>query len=116
MTLTLTILASLLGFIAAGSAIGKLKKMPQVVESLTSVGVKPEQMPLLATLELLGALGLIVGIWFAPVGLAAAIGLSLYFLGAISAHIKAKAPVAESIAPFVIAAIAIATAWLEFKR
>ena len=116
MTTALIVLAGLLGFIAAGSAFGKLKKLPQIVESLTSVGVKPEQMPILATLELLGALGLVVGIWSQPIGLAAAIGLSLYFLGAIGAHIKAKAPVAESIAPFVIALIALATAWLEFKR
>ena len=116
MTTALIILAGLLGFIAAGSAFGKLKKLPQIVESLTSVGVKPEQMPILAILELLGALGLIVGIWSQPIGLAAAIGLSLYFLGAIGAHAKAKAPVAESVAPFVIALIALATAWLEFKR
>jgi len=116
MTTALLVLASLLGLIAAGSAMGKLKKAPQIVESLTSVGVKPEQMPILATLELLGALGLVVGIWSQPIGLAAAIGLSLYFIGAIGAHVKAKAPVAESIAPFVIALIALTTAWLEFKR
>jgi len=116
MTTALIVLATLLGLIAAGSAMGKFKKVPQIVESLNSVGVKTEQMPVLATLELLGALGLIVGIWSQPIGAAAAIGLSLYFIGAIGAHIKIKAPVAESIAPFVIALIALATAWLEFKR
>jgi len=116
MTTALIVLAALLGLIAAGSAIGKFKKAPQIVESLTSVGVKPEQMPVLATLELLGALGLVVGIWLQPIGIAAAIGLSLYFVGAVGAHAKAKAPVAESIAPFVITLIALATTWLEFKR
>lgn len=116
MTIALIVLASLLGLIAVGSAFGKLAKAPQVVESLTSVGVKPEQMPILAGLEILGGLGLIVGIWFQPIGLAAAIGLALYFLGAIAFHIKAKASFGDSIAPLVIAIIALATTWLEFKR
>jgi len=42
-----TMMAVVLAAIAIVSAMGKLKKMPQVVESMTHVGVKPNQMLLL---------------------------------------------------------------------
>ncbi len=32
--------------------------------------------------------GLVAGIWYPPLGIAAAIGLVLYFVGAIGAHLR----------------------------
>ena len=40
--------------------------------------------------ELAGGAGLLVGLAVAPLGMAAAIGLVLYFLGAVGAHAKAS--------------------------
>jgi hypothetical protein len=31
-----------------------------------------------------------VGLWYAPLGIAAAIGLTLYFLGAVGAHVRKR--------------------------
>ncbi len=115
MGIALIILATLLGVAAAGSGIQKLRRDARIVESMHSVGVTDRQIPVLAILELLGALGLLVGIWIAPIGIAAAIGLSLYFLGAVISHFRAGAP-KESIPALVLMIIAIATALLEISR
>ncbi len=78
------VLAALLAF----SARAKLTKDEKVTKSITNLGVPLSWFPFLAACELAGALGLIVGIWFAPLGIAAAIGVVLYFVGAISAHLR----------------------------
>ena len=85
-----TIMALVLAAIAIVSAMGKLKKMPQVIESMTHVGVKPNQIPVLAYLEIAGALGLLIGIAVPLLGLVSAVALMLYFLGAVVAHIRVK--------------------------
>ena len=85
-----TIVAVVLAAIAIVSAMGKLRKMPQVIESMSHVGVKPNQIPLLAYLEILGAVGLLIGIAVPLFGLVSAVALMLYFLGAVAAHLRIK--------------------------
>ncbi len=79
----------LLALALTGSAAGKLTRSPAVVTSLTGVGVPLDRFWVLAVLEIAGALGLVVGLWWAPLGIAAAIGIVLYFLGAVGAHVRA---------------------------
>lgn len=90
MNISTTILALVLAAIAMVSAMGKLKKMPQVIESMTHVGVKPNQIPLLAYLEILGALGLLIGIAYPLLAFISAGALMLYFVGAVIAHLRVK--------------------------
>ena len=52
MKIALDIVAGLLALAALASAVGKLKKTPDVVKTLTSVGVTPQQIPLLAGVEI----------------------------------------------------------------
>ncbi len=47
-------------------------------------------LPLLAVAELAGAVGLLVGLKVAPLGIAAGVGLALYFVGAVAAHVRAE--------------------------
>lgn len=72
------------------SAVGKLTKMPAVIESMSTVGVPAGRIPVLASLEIAGAAGLVIGLFWWPVGVAAAIGVILYFLGAVIAHVRVK--------------------------
>jgi uncharacterized membrane protein YphA (DoxX/SURF4 family) len=116
MSIALIILASALGLAAVGSAVGKLRRLPQVVEGMHAVGVRDSQLPVLATLEILGALGLLVGIWIVPIGVAAAACLTLYFLGALIAHLRAKGPLKEMLPPVVLLLLALATTVLELAR
>lgn len=53
-----------------------------------TVGVPVKYFPLLAACEFAGALGLVAGIWWPPLGLSAGIGLVLYFVGAIVSHLR----------------------------
>src|SRR3954447_26713964 len=56
------------------------------------VGVSQKWMIPLGTLLAAGAIGLLVGLAMPGLGKAAAIGLVLYFLCALSAHIRARDP------------------------
>nr|BFE60599.1 DoxX family protein [Dactylosporangium thailandense] len=79
----------LLALILIGSAIGKLRRADAVVQNLDRAAVPHGWYPWLATAELAGALGLLVGLAYRPLGTAAAAGLTLYFIGAVAAHLKA---------------------------
>jgi hypothetical protein len=81
MKIVLDVVAGPLGPAGLASAAGKLKSAPAIVESLASVGVKPRQIPLLASVEILSVRGLLASIWSRPLGVAAALGFVLYFLG-----------------------------------
>jgi hypothetical protein len=116
MTISLIIFGSLLAFAAIGSAIAKLKKVPDVMTSMASVGVKPSQVPALAFLEIAGGLGVIAGIWVPGLGTLASICLVGYFAGALLSHLKMKHKVAEFGAALGIFIIAIVTTYLQLQR
>lgn len=84
------VLSILLALVAGFSGLGKLQKKPQIMASMEHVGVKSHQIPVLAYLELAGALGLLVGLAFAELGILSSAALSLYFVGAVVAHLKVK--------------------------
>ena len=57
-------------------------------DGLTGLGVLLGMFPFLAGCEIAGAGGLVIGIWWAPLGIAAAVGLVLYFVGAVGTHLR----------------------------
>lgn len=116
MTIALIIVATLLGLAATVSALGKLRRMPQVVETMHTVGVKDSQMPILAILEILGALGLLIGIWIPLLGVLAAAGLTLYFIGAVVAHLRVKQPMKDLAPALMLALVALLVTVLELGR
>jgi hypothetical protein len=116
MNIALIIFSSLLAFAAIGSAIAKLVKVPDVMASMASVGVKANLIPVLALLEIAGGLGLIAGIWNKDLGALSAICLGLYFVGALVAHIKKKHKVADFGAALGIFIISSITIFLQLQR
>jgi DoxX-like family len=52
------------------------------------VGVPLKFFPFLAACEFVGAAGLLIGIVWRPLGLAASVGLVLYFVGAMIGHVR----------------------------
>jgi uncharacterized membrane protein YphA (DoxX/SURF4 family) len=74
------------------SASLKYRKDPRIVALMSAVGVPPGRLWVLATVQVAGALGLVAGLAWPPLGVAAAIGLLAYFLAAIGAHLRAKDP------------------------
>jgi DoxX-like family len=62
-----------------------------VLANSAKVHVPRSWLPMLGTLKLAGAAGLLVGLVGPPaIGIAAATGLVLYFIGAVIAHLRAR--------------------------
>jgi hypothetical protein len=68
-----------------------LAKTRFVLANSAEVGLRPAALPYLAVLKGAGAAGLVVGLaGIAPLGLAAAVGLVLFYLCAVGAHVRAS--------------------------
>jgi hypothetical protein len=90
MSIALVVTSVVLAAMAGGSAIKKLQKDEQVLAVIGgTVGVPERLFPVLASLELVGAAGVLLGLWLAPLGVLAAAGLVAYFVGAVAGHIRA---------------------------
>jgi len=73
----------------AFSGVGKVRRDPHQVRVIhDTVGVPLKFFPLLAGCEFAGALGLLAGIGWPPLGLAGGVGLLLYFAGAVVSHLR----------------------------
>jgi DoxX-like protein len=74
----------------AFSAVMKIRRHPHAVRKIHGdVGVPLHYFPFAAALQLAGALGLILGIRWPLVGIVAGVGLIVYFVTAMLAHIRA---------------------------
>jgi hypothetical protein len=75
----------------AGIAVADLKRAPFVLANSAEVEVPESWLPGLALLKAAGAAGLLAGLLgVRPLGVAAAAGLVLFFVGALAAHIRAR--------------------------
>ena len=86
---TYLVVVILFAAMVAFSAVAKIRRDPKVVHVIQEVvGVPLQYFPLLAAGEFAGALGLILGIWLRWAGLAAGVGLVIYFAGAVVSHLR----------------------------
>jgi len=109
------IVAAIFTVMLGMSARMKLVRDPLAVEVIGGVvGVPLRLFPVLALLEVAGAVGLLAGIGLKPLGVAAGIGLVAYFLGAITLHLRKRDLVPGHIGPPVMM-LAIATAALALR-
>ena len=70
------------------SGVTKLQHHPEAVRMIRDViGVPLSMFPVLAALEFAAAAGHLAGIRWAKVGIAAAAGAIIYFIGAIASHL-----------------------------
>ncbi|MDX6374784.1 MAG: hypothetical protein QOD98_3772 [Nocardioidaceae bacterium] len=90
MFIAAAIVVGLLASALVASGAAKLMKNPQLVEGMASVGVPEHRLWLLASAEIAGAIGLVAGLFWWPIGVAAAIGVILYFVGALGAHLRVR--------------------------
>ena len=116
MKIAMIIITSFLTLAVFVSASGKFRKMPTVVEGMTHVGVKKNQIPLLALLEIAGGVGLLIGFATSLLGRLAAAGLVLYFLGAVIAHLRVKDSVKVYAPPAFLFVVSVATLVLQINR
>ena len=62
------------------------------------------------SLEILGGIGLLIGIWLPWLAALASAGLALVMLGAISTHLRIREPLQKVFLPLVMGALAILVA------
>jgi hypothetical protein len=74
--------------------------------------VPEEKLDYLAIIPLAGAAGLMLGLVWAPIGVTAAVGVTLHFLVAIAFHIRTH-DAEHLLTPLVIAAVAAAALALQ---
>jgi len=89
MDLAYLVVTIFLAAMAALSGLGKLRRHPKIVHVVHEVvGVPLKYFPHLAACELAGAVGLVLGIRWPFLGMAAGIFLASYFVGAIVSHLQ----------------------------
>jgi hypothetical protein len=112
MFIACAVISVLTALLATFSASLKLRRDPRITESIQgTIGVPLTWLPWLAAAELAGAAGLLVGLAVAPLGIAAAIGLVAYFVGAVIAHLRVKdtAGVGAPLVPLALSIAALVT-------
>jgi hypothetical protein len=72
------------------SAVCDFVRYKQVAVAMDRAGVPQSWMTTLGVLKAAGALGLLVGLHVPLIGTAAAVGLILFFVGAIITHLRAR--------------------------
>ncbi|KZB84557.1 DoxX family protein [Amycolatopsis regifaucium] len=102
--------------INAGIAAADFARVPFVLKNSAEVDVPPSWIPPLASLKAAGAAGLLLGLLGVPyLGTAAAVGLVLFYVGAVITHVRAR--VFSNIAfPGGFLVLAVATLVLDLAR
>jgi hypothetical protein len=106
------VVCSLLAVIMLGMGAAQLNRLPQVVQLMDHVGAK-QLITVSGSLLLASAVGLVIGLFWAAIGIAAAAGLVVYFVIAAFMHVRVKDPIGQIINPLVPAAIAAVAMWLR---
>jgi hypothetical protein len=100
----------------AWAAIADWMRARFVLANAADVGVPRSWLPLLGALKAAGAIGLVLGLaGVRPIGIAAATGLTLFFVGAIVAHLRARV-YARMVFPACFLALAAASLILATAR
>ncbi len=91
MSTATTIVLLLTGAWVGFSAYSVYTHKAWVVDNLADYGVPRTWWVWLGAIKAIGSLGLILGVWVPAIGIAAAIGLALYFVGAAITVLHARA-------------------------
>ena len=91
-------------------AAGKLLGHPKMRQSAEHFGILWPRYRLIGVAELAAAAGILIGLWWHPLGLAAAAGMALLLLGALITHRRAGDS-AKEMAPALLA-LAVTIAYL----
>jgi hypothetical protein len=109
----LVTLTLILASVMLAVAVPKLTGQAQMRERMAHLGVSAGLTRLIGGLEIAAVVGLLLGLLWAPIGVAAAVGLTLLMIGAAVYHARAKDPVQMTVVPVVFALAAGAVAVLH---
>jgi hypothetical protein len=108
------ILAVLLALLLLATGGGKLRRLPSSLAIRDSLGLSDRAWNTIGALELLGVVGLLVGIWLPVAGLLASAGVIALMIGAIIVRARAgQKTAAPYIADAVVFLLALASTVLH---
>ncbi|MFD8597195.1 DoxX family protein [Kitasatospora sp. NPDC059646] len=88
MFVSLVVATVLMSAVLLASAGAKSLRTRHITEQMSTLGVPQGMMAFLIGAQVAGAAGAVVGLRWGALGIAAAIGLTLYFVGAVLAHLR----------------------------
>ncbi|MGZ8177826.1 DoxX family protein [Williamsia sp. SKLECPSW1] len=88
MTIVAIILSIVVALISAGAGAPKAALKGPATEQLTARGLSANLVRFIGAAEVAGAIGLLIGLAWQPLGIAAAIGLVIVFIGAVVFHAR----------------------------
>ena len=109
MSAAFVVLKLLLAIALTGAAAADFARQPQILANMARAGVAEAWLPLLGALKAAGALGLLVGFAVPLIGTAAAVGVSVFFVGAIVTHLRAHYYALAPAVVFEVLAVAVVT-------
>jgi putative oxidoreductase len=105
--ISLQVLAGLL-FLAIGGMTVAGRKM--FVEAFRGFGYPQWFRVVIGSLEVLGGLGLLIGIWVPWLAALASAGLALIMVGAVSSLLRTRAPLQKVALPFLVGVLVVVVA------
>jgi IMP dehydrogenase/GMP reductase len=112
MFLLCVIVSAFLAFLSLGMGSAQRNGVPQATAVMERVGAV-KLAPVSGALLMAGGFGVIAGLFWAPIGIAASAGLVVYFLIAAGFHVKVRDSISQTVNPLVPAAIAAVALWLR---
>jgi hypothetical protein len=82
------VISVLLAVGLAGAAALDFARYEPILSSMAKAGVPASWLTTLGTLKAAGALGVLIGLAVPPIGMTAAAGVVLFFVGAIVTHLR----------------------------
>lgn len=107
------VLSGLLVFVFGAGAIGKLARAKPELEKSERLDIRWSRYRWIALAEAAAAVGLLVGLRLAPLGMAAAIGLVVLMAGAVGFRVRVRDAVPLIAGDAVVMVVAAATAVLR---
>ncbi len=90
MTVTYAVFAAITIAYNLFSAGADFARWERIAEGMDRVGVPRRLLPWLGVPKAVAVAGLVVGFWVPPIGIAAAVGLVLFYALAVATHVRAK--------------------------
>ncbi|MEU1052088.1 DoxX family protein [Streptomyces sp. NPDC005876] len=82
------VVAVLMSVVLLASAGAKFTRPKRLVDQMSTLGLPYGMLPFLGLVQIAGAGGLVAGLRWGALGIAAAVGLTLYFTGAVASHLR----------------------------
>jgi uncharacterized membrane protein YphA (DoxX/SURF4 family) len=115
MQIATIVLSVILAGVFVASALFKVVRNPTGADTAYDLGYPIRLYRLIGWLEIAGALGLLVGLFYAPVGVAAAVGLTVLMIIVVISHLRVRNAVTRLATPLVLGALTAVMVFLHVE-